>query len=81
MQLFAGWKFCASFCAINTFFICVCWYIETFVDDMQTIFYEIELHLKTNNSANNLKIFAIRRALSEAVEFHVKIFEYVLVET
>lgn len=82
MQSLAGWKFCASFCAINTFFIGVCWYVETCINDIQTIFNEIELHLMARddcdeNTETNLRKFAIRRSLLEAVEFHNRILEYV----
>lgn len=82
MQSLAGWKFCASFCAINTFFIGVCWYVETCINDIQTIFNEIELHLMARddcdeNAETNLRKFAIRRSLLEAVEFHNRILEYV----
>lgn len=81
LQLFGGWKFCMTFCSINTFYIGVCWYIETCINDIQTFFYDIKLQLmllKNDNDADksNLMEFAIRRSLIKAVTLHNRILEY-----
>lgn len=77
IQLIVGLKFCFIFCAINTFYIGVCWYAETSFNNIQTFFDEIESHLMANDQDDYLgggvTRFALRRSLVEAVDFHVRI--------
>lgn len=80
IQLMAGWKFCAVFCGINTFYIGVCWYVEVCMNDIQTFFDDVESHLMTHHEhhlwESTMKKSVLRRILVDAVNFHLKILRY-----
>ncbi|XP_055307137.1 uncharacterized protein LOC129571372 [Sitodiplosis mosellana] len=81
VELIAGWKFSAVLCSINTFYIGVCWYVEACINDLQSIFDEIDAFLTANdgdeNNDNGLTKFTLRRSLLEAVDFHKRILSLI----
>lgn len=84
--MIVGLKFCAIFCSINTFYIGVCWYIESSFNDIQTFFNEIDSYLmaQSQNHDENEMIesvmakYAVKRSLVEAIDFHNRILMYYL---
>lgn len=72
-ELIAGWKFSAVLCAINTFYIAISWYVEVCIDDLQTIFHEIDTYLTDIDDNGPLRSIELKRMLLEAVYFHRKI--------
>lgn len=77
IELIAGWKFSVVLCAIDTFYIGICWYVEACINDMQKIFNEIDAYIMENdgdeNNDGHLTKFNLKRSLLEAVDFHKKI--------
>lgn len=76
IEIAAGYKFCAVFCAISTFYIGITWYIETCVNEIPTIYKKINKFL---NSASRRYInstagrYFLKKHLLEIVQFHWKI--------
>lgn len=72
-QILIGFKFCAIFCPINTFFMGTCWYIETFFVDLKGIFQKIdEIVLAKRRNGKRLmnKDILIKIYLIEIIRFH-----------
>lgn len=77
IQTVAVMKFCAIFCPTNAFFVAVCRYVETFVDDMAITLGSIdELNQQRNKGNNRELIGQMKQRFVEAMEFHMEIVEF-----
>lgn len=73
VELIVGWKFCAVFCSINTFYIGISWYVEICVDDLETIFHEIDSNLSAIDAGHRSENSVLRKSLLDAVDFHRRV--------
>lgn len=71
VQLIGSWVICLIICNVNSFFYGVCWYIETMLSDMFTVFDDIDEYLDKFKGRSNPIFIELR--LKEAILFHTQI--------
>lgn len=84
IQIISGWKFCLVFCAICTFYIGVCWYVEAMFDHIKMIFHRIDSYIEQTETddftacESHMAKLMIKKCLLEAHDYHNQILRYSL---
>lgn len=76
IEMAAGYKFCAVFSAISTFYVGIAWYIETCVNDIPSIYKKINEFLSCSQRTHinsTVGRYFLKKHLLEIVQFHWKI--------
>lgn len=76
IQTIAVWKYSAVFCTINTFYVGVCRYTDSFIDDMKITLNEMDGLNKKRTRANSKEItIAMKLKFIEVMQFHIEYLE------
>lgn len=69
-------KFCGIFCPINAYYVAVCRYIDTFINDLTITLNTID-ELNRQREATQAKESKVRmqKKFIEAMEFHIEILK------